>query len=72
MEAVHAERLDQACTDEDLLELAPSLTNWKAVSPYLGLTEAEEEDIGILSLERQRIAVLRKWRDKFGSTATYR
>ena len=72
VEAVPAERLDQACRDEDLLELSLSLTNWQSVSPFLGLSEADEEDIEKRSSERQRIDVLRKWRAKFGSTATYR
>ena len=72
VEAVPAEKLDQACRDEDLLELSLSLTNWPSVSPFLGLSEAEEEDIEKRSPERQRIDVLRKWRAKFGSRATYR
>ena len=72
MGAMPAGILDQACSDEHLLELSLELTHWQTVSPFLGLSETEEEDIEKRPPQRQRIDVLRKWRTKFGSTATYR
>ena len=72
---VPAWKLDQLCTDDHLLELSKSLTRWKEFSPFLGLTEAEEEVIisrNAQYLERQRIDVLRKWKEKQKEKATYR
>ena len=70
--SVPAENLDEQCTDCHLLELAKSLTKWQSVSPFLRLTEVEEENIKEGPLERQRIDVLRRWKRKLGTTATYR
>ncbi len=68
-----AEKLDQECSNDDLNVISQSLTRWAAVSPWLGLTEAEEEVIrGERDLERLRIDVLRKWKAKQGEGATYR
>ena len=38
-------KLDQECTSDDLKVISRSLTRWVEVSPWLGLTEADEEDI---------------------------
>ncbi len=72
-----AEKLDQNCSNDDLNVISQSLTRWAAVSPWLALTEADEEVIigrlgGERDLERQRIDVLRKWKAKQGQGATYR
>ena len=73
MGAVPAGILDQACSDDHLLELSLELTNWQTMSPFLGLSEADEEVVlSERNVERQRIDMLRKWRAKFGSSATYR
>ena len=32
----------QKCSEKHLAEIAPHITDWRAVSPFLGLTEAEE------------------------------
>ena len=69
---VPADKLDQLCTDDHLLKLSQSLSHWMEVSPFLGLTELEEEEIERRPFQRQRIDALRKWRAKLGKKATYR
>ena len=72
---VPEELLDQPCTDDHLLEISVKLSEWPAVSPFLGLGETEEEEIlgrWHRNVSRQRVEVLRKWRKKYGATATYR
>ena len=72
LRTVPAERLDQVCSDDHLLELSHLLNRWLEVSPYLGLIETEEEDIEKRPPKRQRIDVLKKWRASLGTSATYR
>ena len=68
--------LDCPCADNHLVKLSQSIAEWRDVSPYLSLSPAEER--GILTAlpqatpARQRIDMLRTWRDKLGSKATYR
>ena len=67
--------LSQLCSEAHLAEIATWVTDWRAVSPFLGLTEAEE--IAILgsnphSVCAQKIAMLRKWKLKQGPKATYK
>ena len=70
---IPSEKLDEPCTDGHLLEIAPSITDWQSIAPYLGLDEADEEGIEDLrSAKRKRIAVLRKWKQKSGRKGTYR
>ena len=71
-----AHLLDSPCADAHLVKLSQSVAEWRDLSPYLRLSPAEER--GILTafppatLARQRIDMLRTWRDKFGTSATYR
>ena len=37
--------LDQTISDKHLAEIAKKLTNWKSISPYLDISEAEAEAI---------------------------
>ena len=71
---VPCEKLDQPCRDDHLSEIALLVTKWKSIAPYLGLTEAEEENIekDCGENETQKIGMLRKWKKKFGKRATYR
>ena len=71
---IPCEKLDQPCRDDHLSEIALSVTKWKSIAPYLGLTEAEEENIekDCGENETQKIGMLRKWKKKFGKRATYR
>ena len=68
------EKLNQPCRDDHLSEIALSITKWKSIAPYLGLTEAEEENIekNCGENETQKIGMLRKWKKKFGKRATYK
>ena len=73
LRAVPVERLEQVCRDDHLLELSLVFTDWQAVSPFLGLSETEEEEIEKQhSARRQRINVLRTWQAKFDTGGTYR
>ena len=42
---IPAQALDQTVTNKHLAEIAKMLTNWKFISPYLGISEAEVEAI---------------------------
>ena len=68
------EKLDQPCSDVHLCDIALSVTKWKSIAPFLGLTKAEEENIekDCGENETQKIGMLRKWRERFGRKATYR
>ena len=71
-----AQLLDSPCADAHLVKLSQSIAEWRDLSPYLHLSPAEER--GILTAfppatpARQRIDMLRIWRDKFGANANYR
>ena len=64
----------QPCNEENLAKIATWITDWRAISPFLGLTEAEE--IAILesthSVPARKMAMLRKWKQKKGAKATYK
>lgn len=54
--------------------IAAHIDNWRAISPFLELTAADK--IAILaeaphSLPTQRVAMLRKWKQRHGVKATY-
>ena len=75
LRGVAPEKLDQPCRDDHLSEIALSLTDWQSMAPFLGLTEVDEEEITSRyphQLVAQKIAMLRKWRQKLGEGATYR
>ena len=63
--------LADVCSEQHLAEIALWIVEWKEVSPFLGLTEAEEHEI-VGSVRSQKIAMLRKWKQKQGSKATYK
>ena len=64
---------NKPCSDEHLADVSIFIADWRAVSPFLDLTEAEE--IAILesthSVPARRMAMLRKWKQKKGRAATY-
>ena len=69
------EALDSPVSDLHVAELASEIINWEQFVPYLGLTEAEQEEIRRDNPNRygiQKREVLRKWKAKQGSGATYR
>ena len=66
---------NQTCSENHLAVISDAIADWRAVSPFLGLTESEE--IAILgshphSVAAQKIAMLRKWKQKHGVKATYK
>ena len=68
-----ATRWNQPCTEEHLAQITVWIADWRALSPFLGLTEAEE--IAILetthSVPARKMAMLRKWKQRKGRAATY-
>ena len=69
-----ADYLKFPCSEEHLAKIATWITDWRAVSPFLGLSEADE--IAILesthSVPARKMAMLRKWKQKRGTKATYK
>ena len=69
------EALNSLVSDLHIAELASEMKNWEQYVPYLDLTGAEEEEIRRDNPNRygmQKREVLRKWKAKQGSAATYR
>ena len=55
--------------------IARSIVDWKGISGYFSLTDAEEQAIlqeNQHSASSQKITFLRKWRSKNGSSATFK
>ena len=65
---------NKLCTEAHLAVIGDSIADWRAVSPFLGLTEVEE--IAIIesthSVPARKMAMLRKWKQKLGAKATYK
>ncbi len=74
LERVPSQELDSPCKDIHLCRIAQSIINWKCVAPFLGLSEAEENDIERDERKSgdQKKAMVRVWRRKYGTEATYR
>ena len=65
---------NEPCAEEHLAQITMSIADWRALSPFLGLSEAEEMDIlgsNPHSVPAQKIAMFRKWKQKKGRAATY-
>ena len=67
------ELLDTPVSDLHLAQIASNIRNWEEVAPFLGLTDAEEEEIRQDNKEYgvQKRKALQRWREKKGSNATY-
>ena len=61
------------CPEGHLAQISKSISDWRAVSPFLRLTEAEESEIleSTHSVPARKMAMLRKWKQKHGTKATY-
>ena len=73
--SVPPEKLNQPCSDEHLLDIALSISNWRSIAPFLGLDEVLVDAIETKNpkdLLAQTIAMLRRWREQCGKKATYR
>jgi hypothetical protein len=68
------EDLNKECTlTNDMLKIINKITDWKVIGTYLGiptekLVSIEEEN---RTEEQRRIAVLKTWKEREGSRATY-
>ena len=77
-QGIPSERLDSPVTDIQIADLASELKTWEELAPYLGLTQADEEDIEVRYRHRyglQKRQALRTWQSKVGrgpNGATYR
>ena len=67
-------RWNKPCSEGHLAVIADCIADWRAVSPFLGLTEAEESEIleSIHSVPTRKMAMLRKWKQKRGVKGTYK
>ena len=65
---------NQLCSENHLAIISNAVADWRAVSPFLGLTEAEESDIleSTHSVPARKIAMMRRWKQKEGAKATYK
>ena len=66
--------LSKECSDEHLYQISQLIADWKEVAPALRLTQQDEADIlgyAPSSVSAQRLYMLRKWREKYGTAATY-
>ena len=71
---------DQPCSDQHLQYISQFSVDWRLISPALGLTDIDElpaqVSIGTqlppIPDQTQNLEILRMWRGKFGSIATYR
>ena len=64
----------QPCTDQHLWRMSQLIPDWREVAPALGLTRTDEMNImeyAPHSLPAQRVEMLRTWRHKLGTAATY-
>jgi len=73
LSTVPSTKLNKPCKNEHLCEIARSITDWQSIAPHLKLIEADQEEIvhDHHKITAQKIAMLRKWRQKCGSHATY-
>ena len=63
--------LDQKCSNEHLKSISLFL-DWRSVAPHLGLSERDIEAIEFdkKTEDERRLAVLQKWKRKYGYKAT--
>ncbi len=74
LEGMSPGKLGRPCKDVHFCEISLSVTNWRAIAPFLGLSKVVEEQIerDEGKTDTQKIAMLRRWREKFGRKAMYR
>ena len=70
---VHPEKLNKCISDDHICEIALFLTEWKTVTPFLGLDENELDVIEEEEKKEQvkKLKALQKWKSKTGFQATY-
>lgn len=68
-------KLDDVCSEEYLLKLAETFSEWISVSTFLQLTKVQREDIERNwphDSKRQRVEMFSKWKELKKGEATYR
>ena len=66
---------DMQCSQQHLARISTHIDDWQAISPFFGLSEADEKAIlgsAPHSVPAQKIAMLRKWNQILGTKATYK
>ena len=65
--------LEVKCPEKHVVAITKSITRWKELSPFLGLSRQDEDDIEADNSKNaeRRIAMMRRWSEKFGEEATY-
>ena len=66
--------LNKLCSDEHLHQISLLIAEWRDFAPALGLTQPDEAEISgraPLSVPAQRLHMLRLWKQKNGTAATY-
>ena len=70
---IHESCFDRMCTDEHILNISQIITNWKHFAYELQFHETDIEEIEMeRKVENQRLEMLRKWKQKCFTDATYR
>ena len=67
--------LNRECSEQQFAEISRSIVEWREIAPFLRLTEADEiviRDSSPNSIPTQKMAMLRKWKQKLGTKATYK
>ena len=68
--------MTKTCSEKHLAKISVWIIDWREISPFLGLTAADEREIlgavPPLSVRSQKIAMLRLWKEKRGTKATYK
>ena len=67
--------LNQECSSQHFAKISKLIVDWREIAPFLELTEAEEiviRDSTPYSVPAQKMAMLRKWKQKLGTKATYK
>ena len=74
-DAAPAVDINKPCSEKHLAKISLSISDWRGISPFLDLTEADEQEIlgtvPHLSVRSQKIAMLRQWKKRQGTNATY-
>ena len=64
---------DKQCSEQHLDRISTHIDNWQAISPFLLLSQVDEVEISFhRPVSEQRIAMLKKWKQKLGTRATYK
>ena len=74
-DAAPAIDINKPCSEKHLAKISRWITEWREISPFLGLTEAEDQEIlgsAPHSVRLQKTGMLRLWKKKRGTKATYK